>query len=236
MRKQFAYIGILILGLSLVGCDKQVTNSKTVSYPNVAYTSVVCNCPIRISFCKKATEMIVTAEEHMLNDVRLDCDEKGILTISIDHLNKQYWEERPWVILPIPEQLSRLTVYSMASIDADTTLTADKMEWEFSGAVTIDSCELAVRELSITSYSYGTDMHISGSADKVVMELHSAGYNAFALETKKYDCTLWNSDANVTCSNLLLVRNANNSTLNYRGDCTVECENALYSSSINRIE
>lgn len=235
MKKKTLILLTALFVVLTTGCDKRTTGSKTVSYPAQAYTSLVCNCPIRISFSKEATEMVVTAEEHLLEAIRLD-NNNGELVISIDHLNKQYWEEQPWVILPVPNNLSEITIYSMVTIDADTTITADEMEWEFSGAVRMDNFDLNVNKLNITSYSYGTDLHLSGQANEVFMELHSTAYNAFDLMAKQYECTLWSSTTNVYCTDLLRIQSANNSTLNYKGNCTVDSSEEVFSSSINHVE
>lgn len=233
MKKRLIY-ACLVAGMVLISCEKQTTNSKSVSYPCSEYTSLVCNCPIRISFSKAATEMVVTAEAHLIDAIRLD-NQDGELTISIDNLNKQYWEEQPWVILPLPTNLSEITIYSMVTLDADTTITANEMEWEFSGAVKMDNFDLNVNKLSITSYSYGTELHLSGAADEVEMELHSTTWDAFNLVAKQYDCTLWSSNADVYCTDLLRVQSANNSKLNYKGNCKVDSKE-VYSSSINHVE
>lgn len=235
MKKKTFILLIVLLVVLTTGCDKQTTGSKTVSYPAQTYSSLVCNCPVRISFSKEATEMVVTAEEHLLEAIRLD-NNNGELAISINDLNKQYWEEQPWVILPVPTNLSEMTIYSMVTIDADTTISADEMEWEFSGAVKMNNFDLNVRKLSITAYSYGTELHLSGQANEVSMELHSTVFDAFALQAKQYECTLWSSEANVYCSDLLRIQSANNSTLNYKGNCTLDSSKDVFSSSINHVE
>lgn len=232
--KQIHFIAFL-LAIVLVGCE-QPHPSKTVTYPYQEFATLICNVPIRVTFSAKATEVVLTAENQLLDDFVIDYSAKDTLLISIDNLITHTWEEQPWVILPIPNNLSLIKTYGMLTLETDSTLVTDSLTLDFAAAVQMTNWRIETKQLNIKSMSYGTNIQLSGIADTVSLDMHSSHLDASALSVDTYDCTLWSSQADIWCAKALNILLANGSTINYSGSCEVyqQIEN-IWNSTITKI-
>ena len=217
------------------GCRHE-SHPKTVSLPFEDFTSLTCNCPIKLTFSEKATKIVLTAEEDLIDAFQFKYD-NGMLTISINNMIVHTWDEQPWVILPMPTRLSYIKFWNMVSMDADATIVSPSLTMDFSSAINIDNFDIDVDNLMITSWIYGTNINLSGKAEKVTLDLHSTSFDAFQLDVKDYNTTLWSSTAYLNCSDSLYVKTANSSTIFYKGTCGLYEESGnIINSSINYVK
>ena len=233
--KRLYLLGLVFAALMMVGCEHP-HSSKTVTYPYQDFSSLECNVPVRVTFSAKATEIVLMAESQLLEDFVVDYSNEGTLLISIENLISHTWNEQPWVILPFPSNLSSVKAYGMLDLDMDSVLVTDSLALDFSAAVNMPNWTVKANTLYIKSMSYGTSMHLAGEVDKVVLDMHSSLLDATALQVNTYDCTLWNSQADINCAAALNILLANNSTINYSGSCEVyqNTEN-IWNSTITKI-